>query len=190
MNATPAPEPARDAVLAVPRDASISADEFKRLFRSHPGGIAVVTADAGTGPVALTVTSLASVSAEPPIMIFSVSAHSSSLPTLQSTDTLVIHLLGPESLELARLASTSGVDRFAERDAWSRLPTGEPRYHGVASWVRGRVIHRLSAGGSTIVVVEALQAGFATEGDEVPAEGLVYRNRSWHRIDESTRIDD
>ena len=46
---------------------SLSADEFKALFRGHPGGVAVITADAGDGPVALTATSVASVSAEPPL---------------------------------------------------------------------------------------------------------------------------
>jgi flavin reductase (DIM6/NTAB) family NADH-FMN oxidoreductase RutF len=44
---------------------SLSPDEFKALFRGHPGGVAVITADAGDGPVALTATSVASVSADP-----------------------------------------------------------------------------------------------------------------------------
>ena len=55
---------------------SLSPDEFKAAFRGHPAGVAVITADAG-GPVALTATSVSSVSADPPLLIFSISAQSS-----------------------------------------------------------------------------------------------------------------
>ena len=33
------------------RESAITADEFKAAFRNHPGGVAVITADAGNGPV-------------------------------------------------------------------------------------------------------------------------------------------
>ena len=40
------------------RKPAITADEFKAAFRNHPGGVAVITADAGNGPVGLTATSV------------------------------------------------------------------------------------------------------------------------------------
>ena len=39
---------------------SLSAEDFKTVFRGHPGGVAVITADSPDGPVALTATSVAS----------------------------------------------------------------------------------------------------------------------------------
>jgi len=169
---------------------SLSADEFKGLFRGHPGGVAVITADDGTRPVALTATSVASVSAEPPLLIFSISSLSSSAPVISAAQTVVVHLLDADDLELARLGATSGVDRFADTTAWSRLVTGEPVYHGVRAWVRCAVIDRLDAGGSTVIVGHALQSSI--ERDVAPGEAagaLVYHNRSWHRLGEHSRLD-
>lgn len=42
---------------------TLSATDFRGIFRRHPAGVTVVTADAGSGPVALTATSVASMSA-------------------------------------------------------------------------------------------------------------------------------
>ncbi|MDF2667490.1 MAG: flavin reductase-like protein [Microbacterium sp.] len=66
---------------------SVSADDFKRAFRGHPGGIAVITAYGENGPVALTASSVSSVSADPPLLIFSVSALSSATPTIMRLPT-------------------------------------------------------------------------------------------------------
>jgi flavin reductase (DIM6/NTAB) family NADH-FMN oxidoreductase RutF len=185
----PTPERATPAegVAAFP---SLSADDFKAVFRGHPGGVAVITADDGTGPVALTATSVSSVSADPPLLVFSVSSQSSSARALAAAKTVVVHLLDADDLPLARLGATSGVDRFADTESWSRLVTGEPVYFGVRAWIRGAVVNRMDAGGSTIFAVHALQSSLSRD----PAAGeagnaLVYHNRTWHRLGEHSRID-
>jgi flavin reductase (DIM6/NTAB) family NADH-FMN oxidoreductase RutF len=170
--------------------ASLSPDEFKALFRGHPGGVAVITAEGPDGPVALTATSVSSVSAEPPLLIFSVSALSSATPAILAADTVVVHLLDSDDLGVAKLASTSGIDRFADPESWSRLVTGEPVYNGVRAWVRCAIIERMNAGGSTVIAAHALQSGI--NRDVQPGEhgdALVYHNRSWHRLGDHSRID-
>jgi flavin reductase (DIM6/NTAB) family NADH-FMN oxidoreductase RutF len=162
----------------------LSVDEFKAAFRNHPGGVAVVTADAGDGPVGLTVTSVFSVSAEPPLLVFSISGQSSSAPTIQRAETVVVHLLGADQLDVAKLFATSGVDRFADRSSWDRLITGEPYLPGAATWIRGRIVNRMEAGSSTVVAVHALQSGIGA-ADTAP---LVYHNRSWHHIGDHSRL--
>ncbi|QAY59588.1 flavin reductase [Microbacterium protaetiae] len=166
--------------------ASLGADEFKALFRGHPGGVAVITADPGDGPVALTATSVASVSAEPPLLIFSVSQLSSAASALVRADTVVVHLLDSADLPLARLGATSGVDRFADTDRWSRLVTGEPVYSDVRAWVRCAVIERMDAGGSTVIAAHALQSQVSRDA---AAGALVYHDRSWHRLGDASRIE-
>ncbi|MFT4307705.1 MAG: flavin reductase family protein [Microbacterium sp.] len=171
--------------------ASLSAEEFKALFRGHPGGVAVITAEGPDGPVALTASSVASVSVDPPLLIFSVSALSSAAPAVLAAETIVVHLLDADDLEVARLASTSGVDRFADRSAWTRLVTGEPVYNGVRAWVRCTIVERMNAGGSTVIAAHALQSDIAR--DVSPGEhgdALVYHNRTWHRLGEHSRIQD
>src|SRR5690606_6346542 len=71
-------------------------DDYKAVFRHHPGGVALITAVGPDGPVALTATSVASVSAEPPLLVFSVSAMSSSLPALKVAETVIVHFLGAD----------------------------------------------------------------------------------------------
>jgi flavin reductase (DIM6/NTAB) family NADH-FMN oxidoreductase RutF len=164
---------------------SLSADEFKLAFRNHPAGVAVITADAGDGPVGLTATSVFSVSAEPPLLVFSISSLSSSAPTLSRADTVVVHLLSADQLAVAKLFATSGVDRFADTDSWARLETGEPYLPGTPSWIRGRIINRMQAGGSTVIAVHALEAQI---GENISAP-LVYHNRTWHGIGEHSRLD-
>ncbi|HYP73244.1 MAG TPA: flavin reductase family protein [Microbacterium sp.] len=169
---------------------SLSADDFKALFRGHPGGVAVITADAGHGPVALTATSVASVSAEPPLLIFSISAQSSASAVLAEAETVVVHLLDAHDLEVAQLGATSGIDRFAQTHRWSRLVTGEPVYHDVRAWVRCAVIGRMDAGGSTVIAAHALQSRLERDvaGGE-HGDALVYHNRTWHRLGDHSRID-
>ncbi|MEV7661928.1 flavin reductase family protein [Paenarthrobacter sp. NPDC089316] len=154
---------------------------FKALFRGHAGGVSVITAEGPDGPVALTVTSVASISVDPPLLVFSLSAISSATQSILSSDSVVVHLLDAHDLEVAKLASTSGIDRFADKDKWTRLPTGEPLYRGVRAWTRAEIITRLEAGGSTVIVARALQGAIARE-PEHEAGPLVYHNRTWHRL--------
>ena len=178
-----------DAVKPAHLAGSLSADEFKTLFRGHPGGVAIITADGDNGPVALTATSVSSISTDPPLLVFSLSSLSSATPTIVEASTIVVHLLDAEDLGLARLASTRGADRFADPALWTRLVTGEPVYHGARAWVRCAVVNRMSAGDSTVVVAHALQSSI--QRDVEPGEhgdALVYHNRTWHRLGEHSRI--
>jgi len=164
----------------------LSPDAFKAAFREHPAGVAIVTATSEGHSVALTATSVASVSAEPPLIMFSVSALSSSTPTILSAKTIVIHLLSADQLEIAKLGATHGIDRFADTSIWSTFPTGEPYFHAVRSWIRCRIVSRTPAGGSTIILAEALDAHVV---DETTAP-LVYHDRTWHSLGSHSRIQD
>ncbi|MBK4346948.1 flavin reductase family protein [Lacisediminihabitans changchengi] len=187
-SSSPAPQPQHSPlaqVQSIDEHAGLSATDFKLAFRNHPAGVAVVTADAGDGPVGLTVTSVFSVSAEPPLLVFSISGTSSSAPTLNRADTVVVHLLGADQLQVAKLFATSGVDRFADTSSWSRLVTGEPYLPGAPVWIRGRIINRMVAGSSTVIAVHALQAHIS----ESEAPPLVYHNRTWHHVGEHSRLE-
>ncbi|SDZ49174.1 flavin reductase family protein [Herbiconiux ginsengi] len=179
------------AVTPLPGGRSVSPDEFKAAFRNHAAGVAVITADAGDGPVALTATSVFSVSVEPPLLVFSVSELSSSTPTIRRAETVVVHLLGAGQIDIAKLGATSGIDRFADVSIWTRLPTGEPCFPAAHAWIRGRVVNTMAAGGSTIIAVQALETHAPAPEDISIADArpLVYHNRTWHSLDERSQID-
>lgn len=166
----------------------LPAEEFKLAFRHHPAGVALITADAGDGPVAMTATSVFSVSAEPPLLVFSISDQSSASETITRAETLIVHLLSADQLDLARLGATSGIDRFADTSSWDRLITGEPYFPASRTWIRGRVIDRMRAGTSTVVAVHALQARLPESEAAENAAPLVYYRRTWHELTENSEI--
>ncbi|MFC3298087.1 flavin reductase [Arthrobacter agilis] len=164
-----------------------TADLFKDAFRAHPAGIAVITALGAGGPVGLTASSVTSVSADPPVLAFSVSTASASAAVLVDAGTLVVHLLGADQLGIARLFATRGADRFGPATAWHALPTGEPLLTEAPWALRCHILHRLPVGGSMILAAEVLSIEQA--GDDAGIAPLVYHNRSYHRLDDQSLMD-
>jgi flavin reductase (DIM6/NTAB) family NADH-FMN oxidoreductase RutF len=119
------------------------ADRFRDLMAGWPTGVAVVTCVAGGRPVGCTVTAVASVSTDPPLLLVSLATQSRTLEAIEDAGRFGICVL---STAQRRLAQT-----FA---------TGEPalRFAGVPyRWVLGvPVLH-----GAMNVAVCAVQ-------DEVP----------------------
>ena len=167
MSATPAPT---------------LSDAFREAFRNHPAGVAVIAADPGDGPAALTVSSLISVSAAPPTVAFSLSAQSSTAGSILRAKTMVIHLLRHKDMPLAQLCATSGADRFASGMAWARLHTGEPRYTDVGIWFRARTLHELQVAGATLIVAELLNGEVSASEARDDELSMVYLNRQWHGL--------
>ena len=161
------------SIPSAPADAA----QFRQVFRRHAAGVAVVTTDAGRGAAGVTVTSLASLSAEPPLLSFSISATASIWPHLRDADTAVVHLLGADHTELARTFATSGIDRFGASTRWHRLPTGEPVLDTAAAWLRVTIEHRYPAGGSHLVIGRVEEVGL-TEG----SAPLLYHDGTYHAL--------
>lgn len=160
-------------------DDHASADDFKLAFRHHAAGVAVVTLGSDR-PYGLTITSLASVSAEPPVAVFSIGTDASAWPLIAAEDELAINLLAADQAKVSRRFAARGVDRFAGVD-WSRLSTGEPVIHGAHSWLRGRISHRIPVGASYLITVDVRQVW--TDPDRAP---LVFYNRRHHGLGASS----
>jgi flavin reductase (DIM6/NTAB) family NADH-FMN oxidoreductase RutF len=174
-----------------PVGAVLSPDEFKFAFRGLAQGVAIITASAGGERAAMTATSLTSLSATPPLFAFSASTVTSATRVFERAETIVAHILTADSLAIAKLAATSGTDRFGPGVEWDELPTGEPYYPGAHVWIRGRVVNRLTAGSSIVHIVEALSTN-ATPGITPMSDDtrpLVFHNRTWHALSLATRLD-
>ncbi|MFJ7115019.1 flavin reductase family protein [Streptomyces albogriseolus] len=133
-----------------------SPDLLRSVFRRHPAGVAVVTARGRSGPVGFTATSLASVSAEPPMLSFGVSTGGSSWPAIADTGHVGVHLLGEHQQDLAATFARRGADRFGPNTEWREGPEGVPVLDGVPAWMVCRVVARVPAGDHRIVVAEVL----------------------------------
>ncbi len=167
---------ALEADLAEQDGPRLSADAYKSVFRRHAAGVAVVTLRHHGQPVGFTATSVISVSAEPPLLAFSIDSRSSSWPALRETRTLVVNFLAEDQADVSTRFARSGADRFAA-GGWRLLPGGEPVLDGVLAWVRGRVVQRTPVGTSYLVSLCAVEHG--TRDEALP---LVYRDRSYHRL--------
>lgn len=161
---------------------AITGKELREAFRAHPAGVAVLTADREGTPVALTVSSLISVSADPPVVAFSLSSRSTTAADMLSAETMVIHLVRHDDLPLAQLGATHGAARFGAEVEWERLPTGEPRYTTVGTWFRARIRSTVPLEGATLVAAELLDGSVAPAGDRPERDSVVYLDRRWHRL--------
>jgi flavin reductase (DIM6/NTAB) family NADH-FMN oxidoreductase RutF len=173
-----------------PMPSTVDAEPFKAAFRHHAAGVAVVTADADGTPVALTASSVTSVSADPAVLLFSVSSRTITGRALASVDSAVVHLLGAEDLALAMRCADPSVDRFADPDEWERLATGEPAFLAPRILLRGEVCERLAFGEATVLALAITDIVDRGTGDGAGRSGpLAYHDRRWHVLGEHSRID-
>lgn len=102
---------------------------FKRALGRFPTGVTIITTEhpeLGT-PIGLTVSSFNSVSLHPPLIMWALAKHSSSLSLFQHSKGYTVHVLSSRQAELARhFASGTQAERFAGQ-ALVRTPNDLPR---------------------------------------------------------------
>ncbi|ALE06607.1 hypothetical protein AL755_15955 [Arthrobacter sp. ERGS1:01] len=152
--------------------------DFKDAFGGHPAGVSIITADIGTGPVGITASSVASVSAEPPILAFSLASQSGSAAAIAVADTLVVHLLTADDLALAQAFASPVAERFTGAMDWSRLETGEPLLGHGGYALRCEVLSRTRAGGSLLVAAAVV----GIIAPDTPGHPMVYHRRGYHAL--------
>jgi flavin reductase (DIM6/NTAB) family NADH-FMN oxidoreductase RutF len=114
-------------------DRKVSADGFRGAMRQLAGGVSVITAGRGKDISGMTVTSVSSLSVEPPSLIVSVSRTASSWPLLKRYGFFGVNILASDQIDLAeRFAGKDGlkgVDRFAGAE-WVTRVSGSPLLAG------------------------------------------------------------
>lgn len=150
---------------------------FKDAFRTHPAGIALITAMTPAGPVGLTASSVASVGLEPAALAFSVTRATGSAGGLLQAPSYVVHLLDRDQLEIAQQFAVSGGERFTPEQGWATLPTGEPYLPAARAALRAQTLQSIAVGASTLVLAEVLEIHLGT-----PSAPLIYRDRTFHEL--------
>jgi flavin reductase (DIM6/NTAB) family NADH-FMN oxidoreductase RutF len=103
----PANELASDHSPIDPRD-------FRNALGNYATGVTVITAAAADGrPVGLTCNSFASVSLNPPLVLWSLVIYSQSLVVFQNASHFAVNVLGASQQELATRFATPSEDKFA-----------------------------------------------------------------------------
>ncbi|GAA1415068.1 flavin reductase family protein [Streptomyces thermospinosisporus] len=157
-----------------------SPDLLRSVFRRHAAGVAVITARGASGPVGFTATSLASVSADPPMLSFGIGTAGSSWPVIATADHVGVHVLAEDQQDLAVTFARPGADRFGPGTAWWDGPEGVPLLHGVLAWTVCEVVARVPAGDHRIVIAEVL---LGDPGDPArPGRPLLYHHGRYHGL--------
>lgn len=164
----------------------VDPERFKSAFRMHPAGVAVISAQSSDGPVAMTISSLSSVSAEPPIVVFSLSTQSYATKGLLEAPTVVLHMVNSSQKDLAQLGASGGAERFADETIWEYLPTGEPAYKNCRGRLRVEILHRAEVGTGTVCI--ALVVGADGHAESAGEQPLIYFSRQWHELNETTTV--
>lgn len=152
-------------------------DTFLEAFRRHAAGVSIITLRKSDGsPTGFTATSVASLSADPPLVTFNMSTAASSWPAISSGEHLVIHILGEGNYRLAKKFSDFAEARFLGVGV-SDGPHGLPLLPGVPAYLVGRIIDRIEHHGAATVVVEIVGGGLGSAD-----HGLTYQGRNYQAV--------
>jgi len=114
-------------------DPTSEPDAFRRCLGQFATGVAIVTANVEGELVGLTVNSFASVSLNPPLILWSIDVSSSSYSKFRVADSFVINVLADDQIALSRHFGRSGPDKF-NGISWSMGSNGAPILNGVAAF--------------------------------------------------------
>lgn len=119
-------------VTPFPKAASRIHDDpasFRQAFRHLAGGVSVITTGHGDDRTGLTATSVSSLSAEPPTLMFGLNLSSSSFPALARNRSFGVNFLNAAQKQVAdRFAGRNGekgVARYADAE-WTSGVAGSP----------------------------------------------------------------
>jgi len=112
---------------------SKSSADFRRALAQFATGIAVVTTRAADQtPAGLTINSFASVSLDPPLVLWSLARTSSSFTAFSTAQRYLIHVLAADQLQLAQRFATRGPNKF-DGGGWHDHD-GLPLIEGCIAW--------------------------------------------------------
>jgi flavin reductase len=151
--------------------------EQRSLFRRWPAGVSIVVAEVDGHRHGRTVSSLVSLSLEPPLVGISVAQSASIHELLRDAGTWAVSVLAGGQDELAMRFARSGVPPLVLWDG-VEVRDDDPRLiAGAAGWLIARTVETLVTGDHTFFVgeVESVQDGPA-------ATTLVYAYRDYHEL--------
>jgi flavin reductase (DIM6/NTAB) family NADH-FMN oxidoreductase RutF len=121
------------AVRTVKNDRDVSSADFRGAMRQLTGGVSVITVGRAQDITGMTVTSVASLSVDPPTLIVSINRESSSWPLLGRYGCFGVNILTADQVDVAeRFAGKGGLkgaDRFTGAQ-WTTRVSGVPLLAG------------------------------------------------------------
>jgi flavin reductase (DIM6/NTAB) family NADH-FMN oxidoreductase RutF len=171
------------AVRHIRIDREVSSDNFRGAMRHLAGGVSVITAGRGKEITGMTVTSVSSLSVDPPTLIVSINRDSSSWPLIKRFGFLGVNILTADQIDVAeRFAGRGGLkgaDRFSGAQ-WFTRAAGVPLLAGALAAIDCEVEHVVERHSHAIVIGRVLDIQASTR-----TAALAYWQGQYVAIDQS-----
>lgn len=146
---------------------SIDPIEYRRVLGHFPTGVTVVTGADADGPAGMAIGSFASVSLEPPLVMFCPAKSSSTWQRIQGTGAFCVNVLGHDQESICAVFAGRADDKF-DGIEWTTAVTGAPVIPGAIATIDCE-IHAVYDGGDHDIVVGLVQS--MTTSEDAPARG-------------------
>jgi flavin reductase (DIM6/NTAB) family NADH-FMN oxidoreductase RutF len=158
MNDLPQQPAAPDPANELARDSSpIDPRDFRNALGTYATGVTIITAASPDGkPYGLTCNSFASVSLNPPLVLWSLVVYSSSLTVFQNASHFAVNVLGASQQALASKFAKSSDDKFTGVDWMPGLGNAPVLAESVANF-QCRSVNRYY-GGDHVIFLGAVEA--------------------------------
>src|SRR5712664_2559352 len=173
-------------VRTIAIDRRISPDNFRSAMRQLTGGVSVITAGRGRDISGMTVTSVSSLSVDPPALIVSVNRAASSWPLLQRYGFFGVNILTSDQIEIAERFTgkdgLKGADRFADAK-WTTRASGVPLLVGALAAIDCEVEEIVERHSHAIVIGRVLDMQISTR-----TAALAYWQGQYVAIDQNEDV--
>ena len=170
--------------IRIARD--VSSGGFRSAMRHLAGGVSVITAGRGKDMTGMTVTSVSSLSVDPPTLIVSINRGSSSWPILKRLGVFGVNILTADQLDIAERFTgkdgLKGADRFTGAE-WMTCVSGVPLLVGALAAVDCEVEEIVERHSHAIVIGRVLDMQISTR-----TAALAYWQGQYVAIDQNEDV--
>ena len=130
---------------------SFDSAKYRQVLGHFPTGVTVITAVVDGAPAGMAVGSFASLSLEPPQVLFCAAHSSTTWPKIKQAGSFCVNILAEDQEDVCRVFASKGEDKFAEI-GWKRSGTGSPLLEGVMAYIDCDIETIVASGDHDVVV--------------------------------------
>jgi flavin reductase (DIM6/NTAB) family NADH-FMN oxidoreductase RutF len=152
-------------------------EELRELMRLWPHGVSVLSVDVEGDRMGVTVSSLVSLSLDPPLVAVSIGKQASCYELLRRAGRFAVSLLGADQEELARRFASGWPPLVHWQDVPTREGTFAPLIEGALGWIEATTRAEHDAGDHTLFVADVVAVEHGPS-----RQALVYRESTYHPL--------
>lgn len=143
--------------------ATFDSAKYRQVLGHFPTGVTVITATSDGHPIGFAVGSFASLSLEPPQVLFCAGKSSSTWPRIHEVGSFCANILADDQEDVCRVFASKADDKFAEI-GWKRSGNGSPLIHGALAYIDCTIADVVPSGDHDVVIGEVTDLDVMHEG--------------------------